>query len=83
MNTEMVVELCAPRTYAHSLHPIWKLIINNASVGLHKMLRNFVVVQLLSHVRLFATPRAAAQASLSSSLLVFAQTHVHWVSDAI
>ena len=63
----MVIELCTLRMYAHSLHPIWKLIINNANVGLHKMLRNFVV-QLLSHVRLFETPRTAAQASLSSTI---------------
>ena len=38
-------------------------------------------VQLLSHVRLFATPwTAARQASLSLEL---AQTYVHRVSDAI
>ena len=38
------------------------------------------VVQLLSHVQLFATPRAAA---LLDHLPKFGQTHVHWVSDAI
>ena len=43
------------------------------------------VVQLLSHVQLFATPwTVARQASLSFTYLPeFAQTHVHWVSDAI
>ena len=44
------------------------------------------VVQLLSRVWLFATPRTAAhQAPLSflGHLLEFAQTHVCWVSDAI
>ena len=38
----------------------------------------------LSHVCLFATPCIAArQASLSISLPELAQTHVHWVTDAI
>ena len=43
------------------------------------------VVQSLSHVGLFATPWTAAyQASLSFHYLPkFAQTHVHWVDDAI
>ena len=37
--------------------------------------------QLLSHVRLFATPWiTACQASLS---ITNSQTHIHWVSDAI
>ena len=41
-------------------------------------------VQLLSHVQLFATPwTAACQASLSSQLPEFTQTHVCWVGDAI
>ena len=46
----------------------------------------FVVVQLLSHVLLFATPwTAARQASLSftSHLPELAQTHVHQIRDAI
>ena len=39
---------------------------------------HFVVVQLLSHVRLFMTPWAAAcQASLSFTVSEFAQTYVH------
>ena len=44
-----------------------------------------VAVQWLSHVQLFATPwNAACQASLSSPhLMESAQTHVHWVDDAI
>ena len=43
-----------------------------------------VVFQLLSHVRLFANPWTAAhQASLSFTLSQFAQTHIHWVSDAV
>ena len=46
--------------------------------------KSSVVVQLLSRVRIFATPWAAAcQASLSFTILEFAQTHVHQVSDAI
>ena len=41
------------------------------------------VVQLLIGVQLFATPWTAAyQASLSSLSPEFAQTHVHWASDA-
>ena len=44
----------------------------------------FVAVQLLSRVQLFATPWTAAhQASLSFIISQSAQTHVHWVSDAI
>ena len=43
-----------------------------------------IVVQLLSHVRLFVTPwTAACQASVFHHLPEFAQTHVHWVSDAL
>ena len=43
-----------------------------------------VVVQLLSHVQLFATPwTAACQASLSFTSSEFAQTPVHSVGDAI
>ena len=43
-----------------------------------------VAVQLLSFVQLFATPwTVACQASLSFTVSKFAQTHVHWVSDAI
>ena len=42
------------------------------------------VVQLISHVRIFAAPwTAACQASLSFTILEFAQTHVHRVGDAI
>ena len=42
------------------------------------------VVQLLSCVRLFATQWTVAhQASLSFTVSEFAETHVHWVSDAI
>ena len=45
----------------------------------------FSSAQLLSRVRLFATPwTAARQASLvHHQLLEFTQTHVYWVSDAI
>ena len=43
-----------------------------------------VVVQLLSHVQFSATQWTAAfQASQSFTILEFAPTHVHWVSDAI
>ena len=42
------------------------------------------VVQSLSHVQLFVTPwTAARQASLSFTILELAQTHVHWINDAI
>ena len=46
---------------------------------------SFVVVQSLSHVWLFVAPgTAACQSSLSFTIsLEFAQTHVHWVGDAI
>ena len=61
---------------------------HQGSMGLttsHWVIELYVVVELLSHVRLFATPQAAAcQASLSfaisQSLLKF---RVHWVGDAI
>ena len=44
----------------------------------------FVVVQLLSQFWLFATPGTAArEVSASFTIPGFAQTHVHWVSDAI
>ena len=44
----------------------------------------FVVVQLLSPVWLFATPlTAACQNSLSFTVSQFAETHIHWVSEAI
>ena len=44
-----------------------------------------VAVQLLSHVRLFVTPWTAARQSFPvlHYLPEFAQTHVHWVGDAI
>ena len=48
-----------------------------------RMMWQFSSVQLLGHVWLFATPWTAA---LQASLSIFpklAQTHVHWVSDAI
>ena len=46
------------------------------------------LVQSLSHVQLFATPAHPVDFSMPGSfvlhdLLEFAQTHVHWVSDAI
>ena len=43
---------------------------------------HFVVVQSLSHVRLFVTPWTAGFPVLHC-LPEFAQTHVHWVDDAI
>ena len=43
-----------------------------------------VVVQSLSCVQLFAPPwTTVLQASLSFTISLFTQTHVHWVSDAI
>ena len=47
---------------------------------------HIAVVQSLSHVWLFVAPwTAAGQASLSITVCLpeFAQTHVHWVSDAL
>ena len=44
----------------------------------------FVVVQLLSHVRLFDPKDCSIPvSSILHDLLKFAQTHVHWVGDAI
>ena len=43
----------------------------------------FVVVQLLSCVRLFATSWTEALQVVFHCLPKFAQTHVHWVGDAI
>ena len=43
----------------------------------------YVVVQLLIHVRLFVTPCSTPGFPVFDSLLEFAQTHVHWISDAI
>ena len=56
----------------------WLILIEFFLIGI-------VVVQSLSHVWLFETSWTAAhQAYLSfKHLLEFAQTHVHWVSDAI
>ena len=57
--------------------------------GQHKIflkILNFVVVvvQSLSCMHLFVTPWAAHQASLSFTVSQsFAETHVHWVGDAI
>ena len=39
-------------------------------------------VQLLSHVRLFATPGSTPGFPAHHSFLEFAQIHVHWVGDA-
>ena len=44
---------------------------------------SYVAVQLLSHVRLFATPWTAAHFPGLHHLLELAQTHVRWVNDAI
>ena len=47
--------------------------------------REVVAVQLLNHVRLFVTPMDCSMPRFPVlyHLLEFAQTHVHWVSDAI
>ena len=42
-----------------------------------------VVIQSLSCVRLFAAPWTAECCSVAHHLLEFAQTHVHWIGDAI
>ena len=50
------------------------------------MVSSAVVVQLLSHVHLFATPWIACSMPgfpVNHQLLEFTQIHVHWVSDAI
>ena len=43
----------------------------------------FSSVQLLSHVRLFATPLQHTRPSYHHQLPESTQTHVHWVGDAI
>ena len=47
--------------------------------------RRIVVVQLLSHVWLFVTPMDCSTPGFPVLLYLpeFAQTHVHWVNDAI
>ena len=66
------------------LHSVWEWKKAHADNERRKNARIFVF-QSLSHVRLFATPwTAACQASLSPSPSPeLAQTHVHWISDAI
>ena len=51
----------------------------------HSLIICVVVVQLLSHVRFLATSRTAGWPGFPVLyyLLEFAQTHVHWVNDAI
>ena len=57
-------------------------ILKSCSLGWNGFL--IAVVQSLSHTQLCATPWTAAhQAPLSFTIPEFAQTHVHWVSDAI
>ena len=51
------------------------------SLSLHHL--GFNSVQWLSRFRLFATPWTAAGPPVDHQLLELAQTHVHWVSDAI
>ena len=52
-------------------------------ISIEDLGRQFIV-QSLSHVWLFMTPwTAAPQASLSSPSPGLAQTHVHWIGDAI
>ena len=55
----------------------WPLLLWSASLA--------VAVQMLSHVQLFATPWTTILQSflVLHYLLVFAQTHIHQVSDAI
>ena len=72
---------------------IYKLVLKFIWKGKRPMLANpvfknnqvqFSSVQSLGHVRLFATLSTAAhQPSRSISNFQLAQTHVHWVSDAI
>ena len=58
----------------------WKL-LNRYWKSMYET-RDTVVVQSLSYVWLFETPwTAALQASLFFT--IFAQTHIHWVGDAI
>ena len=65
-------------SYSQSNHFLWTHVTHHCSFP------PFVVVPLLSHVQLFATPWTAAhQASLFLTISEFAQTHVHWVSDVI
>ena len=58
-------------------------LMNNITVRIFSILK-FSSVQSLSRVRLFTTPWIAAhQASLSITIPVFTQTHIHQVGDAI
>ena len=58
------------------------LLLNHSWVT--RRVNNFIVVQLLTCVQLFATSRTVAHQSSSvlPYLLDFAQIHVHWVSVA-
>ena len=68
-----------PSNWTDWLWAIWRTSGKSGSITVR-----FSSVQLLSCVRLLATPWiAVSQASLSIQLLGFTQTHVHWVSDAI
>ena len=73
-----------------SFKPAFSLFSRGSLVHLHFLplewyhLHQFSSVQSFSHVWLFAVPfPAARQASLSFAISLFAQTHIHWVSDAI
>ena len=71
-----------PLLQSYLNHSNWKLI---KWQGWHISYWLFVV-QSLSHVRLFVTPWTAAcprGLPVLHHLLQLAQTHVHWVSDAI
>jgi len=68
------------KVFFYLIHKVSK---NNKSKVCYKRLVA-VVIQLLSHVRLFVTPRTVArQAPLSPTISQFAEIHVHWVDDAI
>ena len=67
-------------THAYMLAYKWSKVLNLNTVEV-----SIVVIQLLSHVQLFATPMnwSTPGFSVLRYLLEFAQTHIHWVSDTI
>ena len=91
---ELVMNREAWRAAIHGVAKNWTQLSNWTELNWTELLYNIICyryiifssVQLLSRVRLFATPWIAAhQASLfiTNSRSSFTQTHVHQVSDAI
>ena len=86
--TKVIKQCLATRSPAQITHVVSRVGVLTASASASTPSSDFVqrpgAVQSLSCVQLFVTPRTAAhQASLSHHHPEFAQTHVHWVGDAI